>query len=320
MARSHVVAMEVRMKTIAVAALLSVLAGTAGIHAVAANSIPMVDAHSQIEPGVPVEKVISLMDKAGIVHSILATRGRIDHLTAAEYARLYPDRITAADRTKGRVFTENKPNFRRMLDVQLAAPEFRAMAEVILWHAQKGTKAPEQVVALASPQAQIAFNTALTRRWPFVPHYEFAAMGNAARKQRMEELEGALRAHPDHPFALIHMGQLRADAAARLLDAHPNVHFMVSHSNPVSTRASGQPWTQLFEGERIAPEWRAVIDNHPDRFILNFVNVFAEHWGDFYLDQAKLWQRALQDLPPDIANAIAHGNAVRLWKLPQVVK
>jgi len=44
-------------------------------------------------------------------------------------------------------------------------------------------------------------------------------------------------------------------------------------------------------------------------------NVFAEHWGDFYLKQMVYWKRGLAELPIDAAHLIAHGNAERLWQI-----
>ncbi|MEP4380583.1 MAG: amidohydrolase family protein [Alphaproteobacteria bacterium] len=287
-------------------------AGTA-----AADDIPMIDAHSQIELDVDIDFVIAQMDKAGVARTILSTRGRFPPNVLATYARRFPDRITAAVRTKGNIFTNNSPKFRKFFNAQVSMPEYTAMAEVILWHAKKGHMAPEQITSINTPQAQMALRTAVERGWPFIFHYEFAAAGDA-RGTIVAEMEETLRAHPDHPFALIHMGQLDAAAAARLLAAHGNLHFMVSHANPIASAVSGQPWTEMFDGDSLSKEWREVIENHPDRFVLNFDNVFPDHWGNFYLKQAALWQGVLNQLPPEIGHAIGHGNAERLWKLPKV--
>lgn len=78
------------------------------------------------------------------------------------------------------------------------------------------------------------------------------------------------------------------------------------------------PWTGEFSGKNIAPKWRSRMEAYPRRFILAFDNVWPANWGTFYLKQAALWQKALAELPPDVAHAMAHGNAERLWKLPPV--
>ncbi len=58
------------------------------------------------------------------------------------------------------------------------------------------------------------------------------------------------------------------------------------------------------------------MHSHPDRFILAFDNVWEDNWGEYYLSQIRSWRKALGDLPPDAAHAVAHRNAERLWRLP----
>ena len=286
--------------------------------AAAAGNIPIIDAHSQVDHEVELGDVIRVMKKGGISRIILSVRGRVKPGKIAAFAARHPDKITLAVRTKARFYVENKPKYYKMLKAQLRMPEFKAMAEVILYHAQKGSKAPEWIVPIASPQVQAALKAALARNWPFIPHIEFAAAFPRERKQFMGDLEAMLKDHQDHSFPLIHMGQLDVEEVLRLIEAHPNVYFMTSHSNTLTVNKSAQPWTNLFDGAALAPEWRDLILKHPDRFILAFDNVFAEHWGDYYLDQIALWRKALETLPEDVAHAIAHKNAERLWHLPPV--
>ena len=279
-----------------------------------AEDIPIIDAHSQIDQNVDLDRVVPLLDQAGIARVILSTRGKIKPFLIADLARRHPGRIVASFRTKGRAYAYNKPGYYKLLDVQLARPEFRAMAEILLWHAAKGQKAPEFKIPADSPQVQAALKIAFDRGWPAVLHYEFAAAG-WNRGDLMAELEGLLRARPDHPFVLTHMGQLEADETRRLIETHPNIHFIPSWSNAVTRPLTRQPWVNLFEGRKLAAVWEALIVEHADRFVLGFDNVFEEHWGRLYVEQVALWREALATLPRDVAHAIAHRNAERLWKL-----
>ena len=52
--------------------------------------------------------------------------------------------------------------------------------------------------------------------------------------------------------------------------------------------------------------------------ILNFDNVWPDHWGPDYVQQAALWRETLATLPPAVAHMIAHENAERLWRLAPV--
>lgn len=283
-----------------------------------AEVIPMIDAHSQMAQGLDENTIIPLMDEAGVNRTILSARNDRSPAEVSSFAAAHPDRITAAVRTKGKQFNQNKPSYYSLMDKQLENDQFQAMAEVLFYHAQKGKKAPEIEVYPNDPQAQFALKTCLERGWPLVVHIEFAA-AKGKREKYMTQLEAMVAAHPDHPFAMIHMGQLEPDEVERLIRAHGNMYFITSHCNPVThAKNSGQPWVNLFKGKSLAPEWQKLMETYPDRFILAFDNVWPENWGDLYLKQARLWRKVFAELPPDVAHAIAHKNAERLWNLPAI--
>jgi len=279
-----------------------------------ADTLPIIDAHSQFDGNVDPSRIIQLMGQAGVVQTILSARGRVSPEQVAALAGQYPRRIVAALRTKGGIYSKNKQKYYVQLSKQAAMPAFRAMAEVIMWHAAKGNKADKVVVFPTDKRVSAALAVANARKWPFIPHIEYAAAG-AEGDPILSALEVLFDTYRDQTFLLIHMGQLPFDEVDRLITTHRNVGFLVSHSNPVSIAKSAQPWTNLFDGDTLSPRWLTLMTRHPDRFVLNFDNVFAEHWGAFYLDQVALWRKALAGLPHDSAHMIAHRNAERLWRL-----
>jgi len=287
-------------------------------HALSAAEMPelyFVDAHSQLPRGQDPDEIIELMDKAGVWRTILSARNDRKPEDVAALATAHPDRITAAVRSKGKAFNKNTGKFPKLIHQQVSQPVFAALGEAILFHAQKGKKAPKIEVAIDSPQSQLLLDIALEKNWPYIAHYEFAAAG-WDKSDYMAAFEKMVAAHPNHPFVLIHMGQLGSDDAKRLLAVHTNVYFITSHSNPVTiAKNSGQPWARLYEGKSIAPKWAELMRAYPDRFVLGFDNVWPEDWGRTYLKQAEMWRAALGELSPDLAHAIAHGNAERLWNL-----
>ncbi len=296
---------------------LAVFLCAGATNALAAERIPMIDAHSQIDHLVRLEAVIPLMDRANIKRVILSTRGKRELQDIVRLARENPGRVTASLRLKGKDYEKNSPRYREELEKNLQNPAFGAMAEALVWHAQKGSKAGEVSLDLSSPQVMAAFNAARKKSWPFVVHIEFASAGKRYATY-MKSLESFLQTYPDHPIAMIHMGQLTHGEVSRLIGQHKNIFFLTSHANPIAVDKSGQPWIDLFAGSKFKPEWKQIMISNPDRFILAFDNVWAEHWGDFYLQQSQLWQTALAELPPEVAHAIAHRNAERLWKLPAI--
>jgi predicted TIM-barrel fold metal-dependent hydrolase len=279
------------------------------------EALYFVDAHSQVDHNIALESVVSLMKEAGVKTTILAARGKREPREIANLAEKYPGRVVAAVRTKGKPYQRNSSDYYRELSEQLDSGRFGAMAEVLLYHARKGGKADKVMVFPDDERVAAAFEGARKRGWPFVLHIEFASLGGGKRKQYWAALKRFLARHSDHPVVLIHMGQLDASRVEKLIDACPNVYFLTSHSNPVATGRSGQPWVNMFSNGVLAPEWEALLVARRERFIFALDNVWAEQWRKGYREQVLLWRQALDELPPDVAAAVAHGNAESLWNL-----
>jgi Tat protein secretion system quality control protein TatD with DNase activity len=283
--------------------------------AFAEATIPIIDAHSQLPSPGTADDVIRLMDEAMVNRTILSFRGSARGRDVLRLAQNYPRRIIPAVKTKGGHWEPGDQTYYDKIEQQLATGRFRALGEVLYYHAAKGNVAPEYSVLPTAPQSVYLLSVARDNHWPLIVHIEFAALG-PEKDVWMQRLEELLSSNPDINFPMIHMGQLEANDVERLLSIHPNIFFMVSHSNTVTINQSNQPWVNLFDGDQLKPEWKDLMLAYPDRFILNFDNVFEEHWGQYYLEQVKLWRQSLQQLPVDVAHAIAHQNAERLWHLP----
>ena len=133
----------------------------------------------------------------------------------------------------------------------------------------------------------------------------------------MRAFKQMLDQNPEHPFILTHMGQLNSNRCLRLIENHKNVHFHTGWSNPAAVEISHQPWINIFKEDRLAPEWKELFVQYPDRFIFALDNVFTEHWSNFYLKQMEYWKSGLAKLPSEASHLIAHGNAERLWGIGQ---
>jgi len=311
----------VRLLRQSLIALLS-LGATAGLAArqpgafAGAAEIPLIDTHSQVSESVDLTKVIELMDRGGVRRTILSTQGRMRPTELVAFASKHPGRIIPAvsPRSKRRGFDE--PAF---LERQVKMGGFGAIAEVLIYHAQKGDRAPLVTADLDSPQVEVPLALARRERWPFILHIEFGAAG-PRREELMRALETMVARYPEHPFVLIHMAQLDPSAVRSLIEAHGNLSFITSHANPIhGARSRGQqPWTNMFRvfGAGLSADWRALIVEHPTRFLLGLDNNSPEDWGEYYLSQLALWRKALAELPRGVAHALAHGNAERLWRLP----
>ena len=74
----------------------------------------------------------------------------------------------------------------------------------------------------------------------------------------------------------------------------------------------------MFEDGRLAPWWEQLVIRYPDRFVLAFAASRMIDWDSRYATEVGYWRRALGELLPAVADALAHGNAERLWKLPAI--
>jgi hypothetical protein len=277
---------------------------------------PIIDAHSQADRGLDLARVIPDMNEGGVWNTLLAARLIRDDADVVAFAKANPARITPIAKSKIKAFLKGHSQFPAILERVLGTAQFKGISEVILWHAAKGSKAGQAVIAPSDPRVGEFLKHSRRMNAPLILHIEFAAAG-ADKGPFMSKMEALLAANRDHPFALTHMGQLRVKDASRLIKAHPNLYFITSHANPITiAKNKSQPWTNLFSGNKLKPAWRKLVVANPDRFVLAFDNVFPDHWGSFYLKQVSLWRKALFDLPDAVAHAVAHGNAERLWNLP----
>jgi predicted TIM-barrel fold metal-dependent hydrolase len=286
--------------------------GVSGLHA---EDRYFVDAHSQFDQDVVGSFILQRMDAGGVYKTILAARRQRKPGDAVKLTKKYPQRIVASVRTKGGPYANNSPKYYKQLRKQVESGKFGAMAELLVFHAQKGDKAEEVRIALDDERVQAALKYAKQQGWPFVVHIEFASLKGAERDDYMQQLNKFLAANAPHPIAMIHMGQLPLTDVAALIKAHGNIYFLTSHADPVSAKDATQPWINMMDGDKFKPGWRQLITQHPERFIFAMDNVWAFQWEDTYMQHIKVWRSALAELPAEVANAVAHGNAEKLWQL-----
>ena len=280
-----------------------------------AAELYFIDAHSQVDDDIGRDELIRRMTAAGISKSILSSRRQRSAFDMADWAEQSPDKIVASVRVKGKPYSKRSAKYYKKLEKQLNSGRFHAMSEVLLYHAQKGDQAGEVIAYPDDPRVTAALAAAKSKGWPLVIHIEFASLSGGMREKFYNKMQTMLQVNPDQPFALNHMGQLDAETVADLLARHNNLYFLTAHCNPLAVKRSNQPWVNMFQGRHLAPAWQALMIKYPDRFIFALDNVWAEQWRNGYKEQVDLWREALQPLPVEVAQALAHGNAERLWKL-----
>ena len=111
------------------------------------------------------------------------------------------------------------------------------------------------------------------------------------------------------------LGQLNSEDVAILIKGHKNIYFTTAHSGPNVKKI----WTKVFNGKSFKSDWKTLFVTYSDRFVFAMDNVWERHWCSCkkwkYSDEIQLWRTALAQLPDNVARAIAHKNAERLWNL-----
>ena len=131
-----------------------------------------------------------------------------------------------------------------------------------------------------------------------------AAPAGAARARDADAIERVFLQYPQARILWAHSGFERPEGVAALLRKHKNL------------------WCDLaFRSEhggagQVPPEWRALFDEFPDRFMVGTDTYTPERW--LYVNEHANWSRAwLATLPPPLAERIAWKNAEALfagWK------
>lgn len=113
-----------------------------------------------------------------------------------------------------------------------------------------------------------------------------------------------------NPLGLLH-------SPRQLLSEHSNLHLMTSKADTLTGEwSSNQSWSNMSFVKKLKGDWKALINDYPDRFICALDNDWAERWKqNYYRRKIELWRNGLAELPSAVAHAVAHGNAERLWKL-----
>jgi len=123
-------------------------------------------------------------------------------------------------------------------------------------------------------------------------------------------LEAALSAVPSATIVLAHGGESAPAALEALLGRHRNLVVDLSGMHFQRTPALAT------EKGPLDPAWKALIVKHPDRFVMGIDVWAARLFEPAMLDRLMTWtRRILGELPPDVAERVAHRNATALFRL-----
>jgi predicted TIM-barrel fold metal-dependent hydrolase len=270
---------------------------------------PVIDVHEHYElpsgsyKGIwPSESaLISQMDQAGIVKMVVFAR--LDYIDSVKQ---YPERLIPFH-ALGSVHADNPQAVeltRRALDAG-----FVGIGELILRHSE----APlSNVVADNSVVKQIV-DLAAQRGVVINAHQEIGTKTHGP--ERIPEFERILDYNRNVKWIWAHSGYAQPPAITKLMEAHPNLYADLSIRTP--SRKGGRGGGMIAdETGTIFPEWRALFERFPDRFMIG-TDKMSYFPSDFLLTEMAFFRRTLDKLPLDLAEELAYANFQRVSKLGQ---
>jgi predicted TIM-barrel fold metal-dependent hydrolase len=259
---------------------------------------PLIDAHSHLPSSTAIDAYVAAMKRHNVLKVVLLGVGGLQKedtawLTAA--SRKYPDRVVAGlplpDPTSEDAVSQ--------LELQLDRGKPRVVGEVHM--RQVGRRLIDR-----DPNAAVfgrILDTVGKFGVPIVIHYELTDQAETA-------LDRALAAHRKSTIVLAHGGEGPPGRLDRLLFRNPNLFVDLSGMHFQRTPALAT------ETGPMDPGWKALIEKMPDRFMIGIDAHAARLFEPAMLDRLFAWtRRILGELRPDVAARVAHGNAVKLYRL-----
>lgn len=270
-----------------------------------AEELWIFDTHSHSAKGLNLENVIGQMEAAGVRKIVLlARRGGTDEEVLQLHVK-YPERVVPTVGFQNPRWLKQDPSFLDEVEAKLKSGRFRWMGELLLKH--------YGVSELQAPDYDISPNTDLFRgvlglsaRYsvPLTLHHE-AEAGN------IEIFRRALRHNPDALVVWAHWcGRSTPEVARSFLQQFPNLYCDLGASDK-SRRYGREKNPLVTRGGVLEPEWKAVIEAFPDRFLAAIDAVDPSHYGRYQAWVAE-FKYALSGLPPEISRRVAFENAERL--------
>jgi hypothetical protein len=319
--------------------LLNAVASGAADNRVNSNVLPIIDTHGHLNGDMSAERLVQLMDLAGVRSMVLMARyyqgardaGGGSDEQALGFARRFPGRFipfVAGQRGdlggRNRYVWEGRTpigdNFLHQAERKLQSGRYFGLGEFILRHyayTNFGTQGGNDVDLPADSYLmhRIA-EVGVTYNVPVLIHLEAEPDKATAMGQLLDTQRGT-------KFIWAHnCGRSSAQQIREFLTRYPRL--MCDLGGMTATRQGGYgrywpkktPWIHLIEdgSGKLFPEVKALFEEFPDRFLLG---TDAAHTPalDFYVERIIRFRELLSQLRPATAENLAYGNAQRLFSL-----
>ena len=282
--------MTVRLAGVVFAALLV----SAAPAAAADYQGPIIDAHSHVPNPTAIDTYAAAMKKHNITKVVLLGVGGVqkdDVAWIAAAAKKYPALVVP-----GAPVADPSDAGAAKAAAALDTLKARALGEV---HGRQVSRKIDRDPATFGK----LFELAASRGVPVVIHLELS-------EAAVKPLDAALAAHRKTMVVLAHGGEGPPARVDALLARNPNLYVDLSGMHFQRTPALAT------ETGPLDPAWKALIEKHPDRFLIG-IDVWAPRLFEApALDKLMAWtRRILGELSPDVAARVASKNAAALFKI-----
>jgi predicted TIM-barrel fold metal-dependent hydrolase len=274
--------------------LLALVLAFASPAAAADYQGPIIDAHSHVPNATAIDAYVAAMKRHNITKVVLLGVGGVqkdDVAWIAAAAKKHPALVVPG----APVADPSDAGVAKAAEA-LDALKARALGEV---HGRQVSRKIERDLTTFGK----LFALAASRGVPVVIHEELT---DAAVKQ----LDAALAAHRKTTVVIAHGGEGPPARVDGLLARNPNLFFDLS-----GMHFQRKPALATETGP-LDPAWKAVIEKHPDRFLIGIDLWAARLFEAPTLDKLMAWtRRVLGELNPEVAARVASRNAAAVFKL-----
>lgn len=267
--------------------------------------IAFIDAHVHLnDPAMQ----LGLMDRHGATHAVVFWGGRSDNASVLQAAvqhapRLIPFASISPERTAYRpAWHANDPALLAQLDAMLATGRYKGIGEINAVHFPS-TGFPETDFDPNGAMLGGILELARKHRVPVLVHIELT---------RLREFDALLERFRDVTVIWAHGGYTPLFLARRALERHPNLVYELS-ARTWARHPRSPEYTLLRDGRQVWPEWLALVEAMPQRFVVGTDAANRSEAGD--AERYESVQNFLRQLAPGARDAVASGNLRRLLGL-----
>jgi len=279
-----------------------------------------VDAHGHTVRGLTPDRVIALMDHAGISHMVLMARGRNDRLTA-EIHQAYPNRILPFVSSMYPAWHRQDERMLAYAEKQLRTGRFKGVGEVMLRYFG--------IHAKNEPTINVPADSPFMRRLADIVEHHDAVMivHMEPEPEAVRYLENLLRYNKRLKLVWAHCGTVarvaektigHADIGS-LMERHPNLYTDIAGVQPETVAPAGgmrRPPITNNQGVLLS-RFKELLERHSDRVLFGLDTPWKECWAE---EPFRRWTRWADKVVAQLADAamgerIMHGNAERLFKI-----